>query len=369
MEGTPEVMADLATAEALMKRVGEDVGVLMCVGSGTMSDLTKYSAAVKGLPYLSVASAASMNGYTSSITALTAGLFKTTQETQPAVAVIADVDVLKEAPAEMTRAGLGDLVSKWVCNADWKLSNLVRKTYFCDVPFGLIRDQEKYYMQHAAELGRGEAGAVQALAEAIMISGFSMSIVGVSSPSSGSEHLLSHSWEMKEHLKDPTKPPRLHGAQVGVATVLMARLYEMVAEVDPKGIDAVEMAARYPSWEEIEEKVKGYFGAVAPEVLEEAKRKYPERHALELELEWVLANWERLWRQLKKFRKGSAELQEVLSAAGAPWRPGDLGISREETLAGILNARTMRARYTILDLAQALGVLEELAERVCEEYC
>ncbi len=195
-----EVQANLATAGELMERLPQGMKALMCVGSGTMNDLSKYSAAVRGLPYVSVATAASMNGYTSSISALTAGNFKTTQDTTPPVAVLADVDILKDAPAEMTRAGLGDLLSKWVCNADWKLSQLVRKTYFCDVPFELIREQEGYYMSHASELAQGDPDAVQALAEAIMISGFSMSIVGVSSPSSGSEHLISHTWEMREHI-------------------------------------------------------------------------------------------------------------------------------------------------------------------------
>ena len=284
LEAPGEVQADVETAGELMARIPEETGVLMCVGSGTMSDLSKYSAAVRGLPYVSVASAASMNGYASSITALTAGQFKTTQETQPAMVVIADVDILSKAPVEMTRAGLGDLVSKWVCNADWMLSHLVRKTYFCDVPFGLIREQERYYMSHAAELGRNEPEAVQALAEAIMISGFSMSIVGVSSPSSGSEHLVSHTWEMKDRLENPEGTPRLHGAQVGVATVLMARLYELVAELDPRQIDPHEVAARYPRWDDIEKKVTAYFGPITPDIIGQAREKYPEPRALELEI-------------------------------------------------------------------------------------
>ena len=364
-----EIQADLVTAGELMRRLPEDVGLLMAVGSGTMNDLAKYAAAVRGLPYVSVASAGSMNGYTSSITALADGLFKTTQETNPAVAVIADVDILKDAPLRMTRAGLGDLVSKWVCNADWKLSNLVRKTYFCDVPFGLIRQQEKYYMTHAAELGRSDASAVQALAEAIMISGFSMSIVGVSSPSSGAEHLIGHSWEMRNHLGLLPGAPRLHGAQVGVATCMMVRLYEMVAELDPRSIEAREAAARYPTWDEIERRVKAYYGPIAPKVLEESRQKYPERHELELELEWVLGNWSRLWKQLKRYRKSSTELVDVLTAACAPCRPADLDIGRDETLQAILHARYMRTRYTILDFAEALGVLDYLAVKLCDEYC
>ena len=88
-----------------------------------------------------------------------------------------------------------------------------------------------------------------------------------------------------------------------------------------------------------------------------------------MELEWILGNWSRLWQQLARFRKGSEELVSVLSAAGAPCRPADLGIDREQVLQGILHARYMRARYTILDLAQALGVLEELAQKVCDEFC
>ena len=365
LEKPGELVADLTTARELMDRLPSDADVLVSVGSGTVNDLSKYSASVRGLPYVSVATAPSMNGYTSSITALTAGKFKTTQETSAAVAVIADVDILKQAPADMIRAGLGDLISKWVCNADWKLSQLVHKTYFCRVPFEMIRQQEQYYMEHASDLGHGEPTAVQALTEAIMISGFSMSIVGTSSPSSGSEHLVSHTWEMKDHLAG--KPGHLHGAQVGVGTALMARLYELVAALEPKGLNPVRMAAAYPTWEEIEQTITAFYGPIAPDVLKESREKYPERQQLELELEWVLGNWTRMWQQLKPFRKSSEEIVRVLTEAGAPARPADLEIDAETTFQTIMHARFMRSRYTILDLAAALGVLEDLARRVTEE--
>ena len=173
-----ELHGSVETSDELRAKLPKDITFLMVMGSGTMNDLTKWAATVLDIPYVVIATAPSMNGYTSSISALSKGGFKTTQAIRPAAAAIADVDILKDAPMPMIRAGLGDLLSKNVCNADWRLSHRIRGTYFCEVPQQMTRRQEDYYLSHASELGRRDPQAVQMLAEAIMNSGFSMAIVG-----------------------------------------------------------------------------------------------------------------------------------------------------------------------------------------------
>jgi len=361
-----EVKASVESSDELRSMLPSGVEFLMVMGSGTMNDLTKYAATVLGVPYVVVGTAPSMNGYTSNISALSVGGFKTTQDITPAAAVIADIDIMKEAPIEMIRAGMGDLLSKNVCNADWRLSHRLKNTYFCELPQQMIRRQEKYYLEHARELGARDASAVRQLTEAIMNSGFSMAIVGESSPSSGSEHLLSHYWEMQCELSG--RPINLHGAQVGVGTLIAAEVYERVRRMSPDDIDLEKARRNYRSARDLRATVRKYYGAVADKTFEETTRKIVPWRVKEKELATLKSEWDDIWRDLARFLRPRAQLEHAMKEAGCPTRPSELNISREDTYNAIRYARLMRDRYTILDLADELGWLEAWAEELAEKF-
>jgi glycerol-1-phosphate dehydrogenase [NAD(P)+] len=365
-EKDDEVKAGVESADELAGSIPEHDDFLVVMGSGTMNDLTKYAATKLGKPYVVVPTAPSMNGYTSNISALSENGFKTTQDTEPVAAVIADVDILKEAPIEMIRAGLGDLVSKNVCNADWRLANLLKGTYFCDVPQRLIRVQEKYYFEHARELGARDPEAIRMLAEALISSGFSMSIVGESSPSSGSEHLISHYWEMQQEMSGRAR--NLHGAQVGVATLIASDLYERMLRLGPDCVDIARAKRGYRTAEDLRPVVREFYGAVAEPTFESTKKKIVPWEVKEKELVKLKVGWAEIWKDVSRFLRPRRELERVLADAGAPIRPRDLGISKQDTFNGIMYSRLMRNRYTILDLAAELGLLETWAKEVAEEF-
>ncbi|HUV39893.1 MAG TPA: sn-glycerol-1-phosphate dehydrogenase [Planctomycetota bacterium] len=339
---------------------------LMVMGSGTMNDLTKWAATVMDIPYIAVATAPSMNGYTSSIAALSQGGFKTTQDITPPVAVFADVDVLRDAPLDMIRAGLGDLLSKNVCNADWRLSHLLRGTYFCDVPHRLTHRQEEYYLAHASELGGRDARAVGMLTEAIMNSGFSMAIVGESSPSSGAEHLISHYWEMQHELAG--KPIRLHGAQVGVGTLIAAEVYDRVLRLTADDVDLDIARRNYKGEKDLRKIVDARYGPVADRTFDETRRKVRGLDEELAALGKLKSEWDATWRDVGRYLRTRGELEAALEAAGAPTRASDLGFTRDETADAIRYARLMRNRYTVLDLADALGRLDAWADEIAAEF-
>ena len=62
-----------------------------------------------------------MDGYASNVAPLIIKDTKTTYEVGRPKAIIGDTDILAQAPAEMIRAGIGDMLGKYVCLADWKL--------------------------------------------------------------------------------------------------------------------------------------------------------------------------------------------------------------------------------------------------------
>ena len=361
-----ELHGSVETSDELRAILPKGIKFVMVMGSGTMNDLTKWAATVLDVPYVVVATAPSMNGYTSSISALSKGGFKTTQNIRPAAAVFADIDILKDAPIEMIRAGLGDLLSKNVCNADWRLSHRLRNTYFCEVPSQMTRRQEDYYLAHAGELGARDPKAVQMLTEAIMNSGFSMAIVGESSPSSGSEHLIAHYWEMMDDLAG--RPTQLHGARVGLGTLIAASLYERALKMTPADVDLDRAKKSYKTAEDLRALVKLYYGAVADETFKETAKKVVSWEEKAKELTTLRDHWDDIWTDVKRFLRPRAELEKYLNAAGCPTRCNALKISRDDCYNAIRYARLMRNRYTILDLADDLGWLEGWAGELADEF-
>lgn len=349
-------VVDDETAKWVSSQI-EDENLLISCGSGTVTDLTKYAAFKKEKPFISVATAASMNGYASGIVAVTVNGVKKTVPARPPFAVIADLDVLCNAPYEMTCAGLGDVISKPVSMADWKLSSFVKKETFCPVPFEIIKDLEKIYMGNPKLLAGRDKKTIGALTEALVYSGISMVIAGSSAPASGGEHLISHTLDMQAGLKN--KKHDFHGAQVGVATVVTAKLYEEVLKIDPDGLDWTKMRERHEANET--GRFNRFWGAAAPFVFEEYRKKKMPWAEKKEELRRIVDNWQGLVSELKEFLVPSARIKQVLTEAGAKSHYTDLGVSGPEFKQVLMMANTMRSRYTILDLADDLGVLESFA--------
>jgi glycerol-1-phosphate dehydrogenase [NAD(P)+] len=349
-------VVDSETAAWVTSQAGDEDLLVSC-GSGTVTDLTKYTAFKKKRPFISVATAASMNGYASGIVAITEKGVKKTVPANPPAAVIADLDILRNAPSHMTCAGLGDVISKPVSMADWKLASFVKGETFCPVPFEIIKDLEKIYMGSPKLLAKGDEKTIAALTEALVFSGISMVIAGSSAPASGGEHLISHTLDMQAALKN--KRHDLHGAQVGVAAVVTASLYERVLKIDPGGIDLTKIREHHEA--DKTSRFNDFWGAAAPFVCEEYRKKQMPWTEKKEELTRIFRNWDAMVSELSSFLIPSVRIKRVLTDAGAKSHYIDIGVSPEEFRQALVMAKTMRSRYTILDLADDLNVLEPFA--------
>ena len=162
--------------------------------------------------------------------------FKTTLPAVYPAAIVADVDILKDAPMPMLTAGFGDIIGKFTSLADWRLSHQLNGEYYCPEVAGVIEAAVETCAANAQALAQREPQAIQAVTEALILSGLAMGMVGVSRPASGAEHQMAHYWEMDALRRGEEHP--LHGNAVGVGTVLAASLYEMAAEYLPQGFAA-----------------------------------------------------------------------------------------------------------------------------------
>ena len=232
---TPLVPNEYALGSVLAAMTSGD-DMLLAVGSGTLNDVTKYVSARTGVPYVIAATAPSMDGYASTVAPTILDGFKTTLPAVYPAAIVADVDILKDAPMPMLTAGFGDIIGKFTSLADWRLSHQLNGEYYCPEVAGVIEAAVETCAANAQALAQREPQAIQAVTEALILSGLAMGMVGVSRPASGAEHQMAHYWEMDALRRGEEHP--LHGNAVGVGTVLAASLYEMAAEYLPQGFAA-----------------------------------------------------------------------------------------------------------------------------------
>ncbi len=330
---------------------------LLAIGGGTINDLVKMAAYKMGLPYIVLGTGASMNGYASSIGAMIEDGLKTTQEALPPKAIVLDINILKAAPPELMRAGVGDLLSKPVSTADYWLGGEMEECEYLTAPGKIANHAVDSVMRQIEGIANGDDDAYFTLAKALVLSGVSMVAAGSSSPASGGEHLISHLWDMQALTE--SKPMHLHGAQVGVATCISAAIYQRLLTIENPS------CCEIPAWESEEERIKQAHGALAGVVLPQAKIKH-DRWKQRLQI--LQSRWKDIRKGLRKMNIPKPEwFHDILQTVGAPDTLAAMDQTRESGIQSLRIARDIRSRYTVLDLAFELGVLPTHAEAVLEE--
>ena len=346
-------------------QIDPQADILIGAGSGVISDLTKAVATHFGKPFILCGTATSMNSYTSITATITENDIKTSKWYNPANVVVMDVDILSQAPMPMIYAGVGDLVARASCNADWQLQSRIKGSYFCPLPYQLTADNERKYLAAAAAIGRADPAAIETLAEAILISGYSMTMLnGETSPSSGGEHVISHFWDFMVHLRQDVK--NFHGTQVGIGTLIMLALYDHVRHLDPGKIDPDKLARTRLSLEQIEAENRAHFGDKAETFDQAARTKYLPEVQYRDHIRSLTANWQQLWEALDPYIAPLETIRRPMLALGAPVTLAAIHRTRADGVEALLFGGRYRTRYTLLDLAWELGVFPDAAEEVLQ---
>jgi glycerol-1-phosphate dehydrogenase [NAD(P)+] len=346
-----------------VRAAAEGVSAIVTVGSGTLVDIGKAIAQeLGGLPHVVVQTAASVNGFADDQSVLLRnGVKRTVASRWPDVLVL-DGAVLADAPAEMNRAGLGDLISMFTAAADWYLARAVgMDDSFSATAVALGRDHGEELLELAPALARNETAAVVRLAEILAVSGISMGVAGRTAPSSGMEHTISHMLEMIAERRGAGTA--LHGAQVGVTTNVAALTWRRLR----RQIAAHGLKPLFPSAEEMEERVHAAFDPVDPsgEMGEECWLDYSAKlarwHERRETVERFAAEWDAHLRELEALLVDPARIVEAMKTAGAPVRFSELepGVDAATARWAVANCHLMRDRFTVADLACFTGCWEE----------
>jgi len=362
--GTPPLYASFENVLALEEKLRATSAVPIVVGSGTLNDITKLAAYRAGRQYLCVGTAASVDGYTAFGAAITRDGFKQTMSCPAPRAVVADLDILVTAPAQMNSAGYGDLLGKVTAGADWILADALEIEVIEKRAWSLVQDSLRDWTGKPQALHAGDRQAIENLFEGLIMSGIAMQISHSSRPASGSEHRFSHLWEMQAlaHGHEPV----WHGFKVGVGTQASAALYERVLARDLTRLDIDALCRAWPSREEVRREVEQAHSMpmLAENAVEESLAKYIPPDQLRQRLMRIQERWPIIREHLERQLMTAEHIRELLRAAGCPTEPAEIGVSVAQLRESYTLARTIRSRYTVLDLVNEVGLLEACVEEL-----
>ena len=366
-EGGRRLEPDETGLKEITESIPSDCQFLIAVGSGTINDLTKIAAARAEKPYIVLATAPSMNGYTSSLGVVCKQGIKQVVPARGARAVVGDLEILCRAPLDMIKAGVGDMLSKYVSSVDWWLSHRVKGEYFCEKPIEMVAGIEDRYFADLPGIRERKEEAIGDLFRALVVSGLSMVVAGSSRPSSGGEHAISHFWDWGSAARG--EPYSYHGIQVGVGTMITRRLYQEVLSFPVETLDLEARKKQSRDGKTQVEELRALFGEGGELVASEFLLKEVSWEEKEKELAKLKREWPEIHAELQRRLAPGVNIERCLKEMEAPTRPSEIGVSREDLRLAITCSRWIRPRYTVLDLASDLGILEDFASRYAEDYC
>ena len=331
------LVPDEVAIDELEGKVTDTTDLIIGVGSGVINDLCKIVSFRKGLRYFIVATAPSMDGYASRGSALILDGMKVTMNANVPKAIIADTKVLANAPFEMIQAGYGDIIGKYSCLNDWRLSALVNGEYLCDFVMNATYATVERTVALANGIKEKDAAAIGALMEALVAVGILMAYVGNSRPASGSEHHLSHYFEIVGIERGEKYLP--HGIDVCFSAIETAKVREKLLSIG--NISAYEYKFDRESYES---DIRRIYGSIADEVI-----------ALQNKMGWYsidrVSIYRERWGDIRAILSDAPSSEEMLSLCekvGLNYNDF-LSLYGEEKIAeAILYAKDLKDRYSVL---------------------
>lgn len=325
--------------EEMMKQL-DNPEVIVAFGAGTIMDFGRYPAYKLGIPFVAIPTLASSDGFTANIcSAILNGQKKSTPMCAP-ILVVADLDIIKGAPARLVASGINDILAKYVSLTDWRIAHLVAGEYFCPMVAELAEHALKLMREAADKYAATGVADHEAMTMAQMESGLTMQLLNHSRAASGAEHLMAHLVELH--------PPRfenaegIHGECVGVGTFECIKVYHELAKKTPKA---------KPFQPLTEEWVREKFGErLMPGIMKENENDvlatFPSQN--------IVDHWDEI-RELIAQIPPVEEMEKLYSDCHCKYRPEDIGIDPSlademlEISAAIRNRLTLIRMLRVLD--------------------
>jgi glycerol-1-phosphate dehydrogenase [NAD(P)+] len=356
--------AEYGFVTRIQKALAGNDAIPVAVGSGTINDLTKLAAHLSGRQYLSVATAASMDGYTAFGASITHEGSKQTFDCPAPLGVVADLEIIAAAPEGLNASGYADLVAKCPAGADWLLADCLGIDAIDREIWEMVQSRLDVWMSDPDGVRTGDLEVTRRLTTALMITGFAMQAACSSRPVSGAEHQFSHLWDMEHHTYLGVTPS--HGFKVGIGSLSSLALYEAVMAYDFERLDIEAAVSAWPTLAASDREINELFDIpeLRGKAILESTTKYIDHDALRRQLQQVKRVWPRIRDRLEEKLKTRAEVFELLRAAGCPVKSEDIGISPERLRVSFRKAYHIRRRFTVLDLVSRANIWDLCLDHV-----
>jgi glycerol-1-phosphate dehydrogenase [NAD(P)+] len=336
----PTLRADIAHIPAI-EALASRCDLLIAVGGGTISDLTKYASFRAGIPYVMCGTAPSMNGYATSGASLLQEGHKVSRAAHAPRALFLDLGILCAAPRRLIQAGVGDTACRSVVMWDQWLGSRVLGSDTTPEAFHWWEEAETALMPHLSGLLTGDPTAMASLAAMLVTTGIGMLVSGGSHPASQGEHMLAHAVEM---LPDAPEHRSYHGEQIAVTTRTMLALQERaMARETPQVL----------SWDHLPfAELERLYG---PDTAAQCRAACEQKYGAEgRNLPDINARLAALWPEAQacyaQLAPARARTLAMLEAVEAPTTPAAIGWDTAHFAAATRVARLIRERFTALDL-------------------
>ena len=347
---------DLSCGEVLLS-ITRETEFLVAVGSGTITDTTRINAERTGLPFVSVGTAPSMDGYASAVAPLLHRGLKIQRPAACPEIIVCDLDVLATAPLSMIASGVGDVLGKYIAKADWQLGQIINGEPCCPVCVEMVTNAVNALVENVDEIARKTEKGMRILIEALLLAGVTIMIIDNTRAVASIEHNIAQYWEMI--LVQQGKEPPMHGASVGVSTLLVWPLFERFAREDLSRLDLAAIEKRRISREKRERWMLHAYG-------EEGGRQIMRENPGDF------LPWEEQARRINTAQARFHEIQAVIAAMPplekiravmetlhAEMTPEEEHIPDDLLRRSLHCGKDYRTRYTLFKLLDECGLLDE----------
>ena len=299
-----------------VEALATDVDGIISVGTGSVNDVCRVSSYRMGKKFCIFATAPSMDGFASDTAPIIENNFKNSYFVEQPSVILADTKILAKAPLELKAAGFGDMVAKYIGIADWRIANLLIDEYYCPAVADITMQGVQKVVDLADKVSGEDEEAAGSIMEGLILSGLGMKLAKSSRPASGAEHVVSHYLECYKLARGIW--PEFHGKKVGVATVLINRIYHNIAD---RVLD-IDPVVETPDWDDIkaafdETQIPELMKLNTPSIMDKVD---PAR---------LKAIWPEVRKIIKEVLPTDEALMKMMKAAGAATEPEDVHVSPE----------------------------------------
>ena len=355
---------DEATLGEIVINKPDDCDLMVGIGTGSITDMTRYSSFKLGLPCFTVATGAPMDGFSASVGIMNVNNLKATMKAHSTEVIIGDTDVLKGAPYRMTIAGFADLIGKLNALNDWRLEVLITGAHYCRKIDELVTAYVDEILSKTDRLKARDPEAIGDVMNALLLTGATISLYGNSRPISGAEHHMSHYWEVLGEQRG--QQFAMHGEQVAVGTVMALSAAEKLSQMTPD-FEKARAAAHSWSYEAWEAEIRRTYGNAADAIIELEKKS--DKNGTEGRLrriDFIEAHWEEI-RSMLAGLYPAARLRQLLKDLGCPCDPKDIGITEDILRDTFAVCKETRNRYTVYQLAWDLNLMDKVSDSIIQQ--